>query len=104
VVVIKTEKKPRHRFPPGNNANPKGRPKGSRNKLGEAFFEAMCADFERHGSAAIARVREESPVAYLRAMCQLVPKDLSIDAPVDGLQQLLLELDQPVFPGKRLSD
>jgi hypothetical protein len=104
VVVIKTEKKPRHRFPPGNNANPKGRPKGSRNKLGEAFFEAMCADFERHGSATLARVREESPVAYLRAMCQLVPKDLSIDAPVDGLQQLLLELDQPVFPGKRLSD
>jgi hypothetical protein len=37
-------------------------------------------------------------------MCQLVPKDLTIDAPVDALQQLLLELDQSIFPGKRLSD
>jgi hypothetical protein len=72
--------------------------------LGDAFFEAMCADFERHGSAAIARVREEFPVAYLRAMCQLVPKDLTIDAPVDALPELLLELDQSIFPGKRLSD
>jgi hypothetical protein len=93
-----------HLFQPGQSGNPRGRARGSRNKLGDAFFEAMCADFERHGSAAIARVREESPVAYLRAMCQLVPKDLTIDAPVDALQQLLLELDQSIFPGKRLSD
>ena len=32
----------------GNNGST-GRPKGSRNKLGEAFLEAMHADFEQHG-------------------------------------------------------
>jgi hypothetical protein len=87
----------RHLFHLGQSGNP-------RNKLGEAFFEVLCADFERHGPAVIAQVRTENPVAYLRAICQLVPKNLTIDAPNDALQQLLLELDQTIFPGKRLSD
>jgi hypothetical protein len=34
---------------PGNP----GRPKGSRNKLGEAFIQALAEDFERHGAEAI---------------------------------------------------
>src|SRR5258706_14779714 len=36
----------KHKWQPGVSANPKGRPKGSRNKLGEAFLSDLQADWE----------------------------------------------------------
>ena len=41
------------RIQPGNP----GRPKGSRNKLGEDFIQALAVDFDRHGTETIERVR-----------------------------------------------
>ena len=38
-----------YRFQPGNP----GRPKGSRNKLGEDFIAAVAEDFAKHGMKAI---------------------------------------------------
>ncbi len=63
-----------------------GRPKGSRNKLGEHFIAALCADFERHGVGAIARVREDDPAVYLRVIAQVVPQTVLMqDAKLDEL-------------------
>ena len=53
-----------HQFKPGNP----GRPKGSRNRLSEAFIQALAEDFERHGAAVIERVRIEKPDAYLKVV------------------------------------
>ena len=75
--TISTERKP-HLFAPGNNANPAGRPKGSRNKLGEDFIAALSEDFKAHGVAAIQTVRAEDPAAYLKVIAQIVPKELNI--------------------------
>ena len=55
-----------------------GRPKGSRNKLGEAFVEAMHADFIEHGQPTIVKVREEKPDQYLKVIASLLPKELQI--------------------------
>ena len=64
-----TEKKLRNLkpFKPGQSGNPKGRPKGARNRLGTQFLEALEADFNKFGSQAIALVRgEEARGLYAR--------------------------------------
>lgn len=64
-----------HQFKAGNP----GRPKGSRNKLGEAFLEDMLADWEANGPAAIREVRETKPDAYLKVVASILPKDLNVN-------------------------
>lgn len=66
-------------FQPGQIPNPKGRPKGSRNKLGEAFLAAMHEDFEKHGVAVIEKVREEKPDQYLKVIASILPKELNVN-------------------------
>lgn len=61
-------------FKPGNP----GRPKGSRNKLGEAFLEALHDDFKVHGVKAIKEVREEKPDQYLKVIASTLPKELNV--------------------------
>ena len=72
--------------PPAPRQLPVGRPKGSRNALGEQFVAALCADFERYGVDVIARVREDDPAVYLRVIAQAVPQALVMqDAKLDEL-------------------
>jgi len=53
-------------FKPGQSGNPKGRPKGARNRLGTQFLEALQADFNQFGCQAIALVREEARGLHTR--------------------------------------
>ncbi|RYE71343.1 MAG: hypothetical protein EOO81_06160 [Oxalobacteraceae bacterium] len=66
-------------FKPGQSGNPKGRPAGSRNKLGEDFIAALNEDFQAHGRAAIQKVRDEKPDQYLKVIASIVPKDLNVN-------------------------
>lgn len=70
-----------YRFQPGNP----GRPKGSRNKLGEDFLKAMLEDFtapgedgKPNGVEAIRKVREDDPAAYVRTVVSILPKEFDI--------------------------
>ena len=65
-------------FPQGQSGNLKGRPKGSRNKLGEDFIAALHEDFQKHSAKVIERVRTERPDAYLKVIASIVPKQLDI--------------------------
>jgi hypothetical protein len=49
-----------------------GRPRGARNKLGEAFLQDLHADWEMHGKSVIERVRRDDPSTYLRVMASVV--------------------------------
>lgn len=46
-----------------------------RGRLGGAFAEAVQADFEVHGAAVVARIREEKPESYLKLVASILPKD-----------------------------
>ena len=67
-----------HQFKPGQSGNPKGRAKGSRNALGEAFISAMHDDFVQHGPQVIETVRVEKPDQYLKVVASILPKELNI--------------------------
>ena len=76
-----TEKKLRNLrpFKPGQSGNPKGRPKGARNRLGTQFLEALETDFNKYGAQAIALVREKKPEVYMRVVADLLPREANIN-------------------------
>jgi hypothetical protein len=55
-----------------------GRPKGSRNKLGEDFVAALHADFQENGAAVIQTVRSEKPDQYLKVIASVIPKEFHV--------------------------
>ena len=71
--MSKPEQDANGRFIAGNSGNG-GRPKGSRNKLGEEFLRALYADFVAHGVEAIERTREKKPDAYLKVIASILPR------------------------------
>jgi Family of unknown function (DUF5681) len=78
------------RFKPGQSGNPKGRPRGSRHKISEAFVADLLADYQNHGRQAIERMRKKSPTAYIRMIASLVPKQV-VDTAPNPLEHLTIE-------------
>lgn len=65
------------RFVTGNNGG--GRPKGSRNKLGEAFVSDLLNDWEENGVEVIEAVRRDKPDAYLKVVASILPKEMNVN-------------------------
>jgi hypothetical protein len=66
-----------HEFEKGNRAG--GRKPGSRNRLSNAFVEALAKDFEQYGDDVIKVLRVESPSDYCRLIGSLVPKEVGLE-------------------------
>ncbi|WP_217589758.1 hypothetical protein [Burkholderia sp. GbtcB21] len=70
------------RFAPGNA----GRPKGSRNKLGEEFLSQLHADFVEHGARVIQTVRTEKPDVYLKVVASILPTQMEVK--IDPIEEM----------------
>lgn len=65
------------RFVTGGKPGP-GRPKGSRNKLGEEFVRALHDSFKLRGVEAIDRVVTDEPGKYLTIIANVIPKEIDL--------------------------
>jgi hypothetical protein len=59
----------------GHNGNG-GRPKGSRNKLGEEFIADLHAEWQRSGAEALERVAKDDPTQFVRVVASILPKEI----------------------------
>ena len=76
------------------SANPQGRPKGSRNRLAEAFLRDLTADWELHGAETIAEAREERRFDYLKLVSSLLPRNFNIRVTdIDELSEEQIDLE-----------
>jgi hypothetical protein len=65
--------------------NPGGKPTASRALIQGRFIKELADSFERVGKQAIAECAAKRPDKYLMVIAALMPKQLEITRPLDGL-------------------
>lgn len=63
---------------PGQSGNPAGRPKGSRNKLAEAFLADLHEKWQEHGVSAIEAMIADKPGDFVKVVASVMPKELHV--------------------------
>jgi len=67
------------KFAPGWSGNPGGSLEATRRSFNKDFLLALAADFKKHGAAAIEKVREQQPAAYMKICALLVPREMRLE-------------------------
>src|SRR3954467_10537805 len=66
------------RFKTGNNGG--GRPRGSRNKLGEAFLNDLVDAWDRHGATALQTCAQSEPTQFCKLVAGILPREILVSA------------------------
>jgi hypothetical protein len=80
----------RGRFTAGNKIA-KGR-RGSRNKLGEKFLDALLAEWRRSGKKALEKAAGDDPVAFCKMIANLLPKEIAQSININENMHLSIEV------------
>jgi hypothetical protein len=70
-------------FLQGYSGNPAGRPKGSRNKLGEQFIADLYGEWQKSGAEALKTVAKDDPCSFVRIVSAILPKEIDATLSVD---------------------
>jgi len=79
-------------MPRRSTAKGQGQPASTRRRPREpdafdtAFVDALSADFALYGSAALARLREDDPVSYMKLCAAVLPK--AVAGAIDPLEAM----------------
>lgn len=76
IVPVKRQQSPAQianlrKFEKGRSGNPKGRARGSRNKLAEEFFDAMLDVWREKGADCLREFASLDPVAYVKLHAEI---------------------------------
>jgi len=97
--VAEKQHRPAHWWKPGVSANPKGRPKGTRNKLSQQFLDDLWAHWQGHGPSAIAELCDTNPYGYVKVVADLLPKDIKLTVHAgERLERILEALEAATAP------
>lgn len=82
-----TSRDDRGRFVNGGKAGP-GRPRGSRNKLGEEFLDDLIYEWRANGKKALALCAAREPTQFVKIVSNILPKEvlsmaLNVNATID---------------------
>ena len=70
-----TSRDPKGRFLMANKGGP-GRPKGSRNKLGEEFLDDLIEEWRASGKKALALCAAREPTQFCKLVSNILPKEV----------------------------
>ena len=75
-------------FVKGDARRQNGRPKGSRNQLGEAFVADLHAAWERDGAQVLEHVMKADPSTFLRVIAKVIPSEVKMDVTGSAFEKL----------------
>lgn len=81
----------------GQSGNPKGRPKGSRNKLSESFINDALEAWNEGGKGVLSKMMAERPGDFAKMIAGLVPKEFDVNANV-ALPPMQMQFVAPDLP------
>jgi Family of unknown function (DUF5681) len=75
-----TNRDDKGQFLQGVSGNKAGRPKGSRNKLGERFLDDLLEAWEDRGRDALVACATKEPAQFCKIVANILPKEVLLTA------------------------
>ena len=101
--------RPKHALPaamverkwrPGQSGNPNGRPKGARNLIADQFIADLHTEWQAHGADTLSKARKADPVAFIKIVAGLLPKDINLNvSAAERFGQIIEHIEQQANSG-----